>query len=163
MYFLKTINKINKIKQSLRISFRLRLYDCGKHLSTVFISKNKKGKMRITNTTTIFHAVIVLISINDVPLPGVDGFTVPQTRQRHGRFTTRFSMVAVDPSQSSFVKNNESYYDREEIDTDYTDEFDEEDDDIEYQQNQQPIRRYKANKKEPILAILGRPNVGMFV
>lgn len=116
--------------------------------------------MRITNTTTIFHAVIVLISINDVPLPGVDGFTVPQTRQRHGRFTTRFPMVAVDPSQSSFVKNNENYYDREEIDTDYTDEFDEEDDDIEYQQNQQPIRRYKANKKEPILAILGRPNVG---
>ena len=43
----------------------------------------------------------------------------------------------------------------------YEDEYDDDDDDVEENQpSTQPIRRYRRSKKEPLIAIIGRPNVG---
>jgi GTP-binding protein len=79
------------------------------------------------------------------------------------------SMVATSPapSSSAFAEDEEDDEDYDDVAEDY-DEYDE-DGDVETAESKvkstlkistQPIRRFKALKKEPLIAILGRPNVG---
>ena len=90
----------------------------------------------------------------------VDAFTSPMS-------TANIQSITVSPlvgrhsvRTQSMVSNEEAqmmmddFYDDEEFE-DYEDEFDEP-----QQQNQQPIRRFKRPKKVPLIAVVGRPNVG---
>lgn len=130
-----------------------------------------------TATNATKHFVLVWISITSILLLLVDGFTlfVPhqQNQQRHGSLIIR-SMVATNPlpSASSSFTDDEDDYDYDEIDND-NDEIDDLSSTTaaatttmiqkQNQISQKPIRRYQSSKKEPLIAILGRPNVGEFL
>ncbi|VEU35366.1 unnamed protein product [Pseudo-nitzschia multistriata] len=102
-----------------------------------------------------------LIACTSLLFLAVDGF-VPSA-PRTNSLTIR-SMVSVSPppSSSAFVEDDDDDYGEEMVDYDAYDE----DGTMETPEStlpkisSQPIRRYKSLKKEPLVAILGRPNVG---
>jgi len=120
-------------------------------------------------TNATFHFVLVSVSISSLLLLFVDGFTLfapyQQNQQRHGNSLIIRSMVATNPlpSASSSFTDDENDYDYDEIDNE-NDEIDDLSSTTTIQKqkqiSQQPIRRYQSLKKEPLIAILGRPNVG---
>lgn len=70
-----------------------------------------------------------------------------------GRYSIRTqSMVSNEEAQ---MMMDDFYDDDEEFDDYFEEEFDEKP-----QQNNQPIRRFKRPKKVPLIAVVGRPNVG---
>mmetsp|Transcript_36250 Transcript_36250/g.39322 ORF Transcript_36250/g.39322 Transcript_36250/m.39322 type:complete len:654 (-) Transcript_36250:1440-3401(-) len=120
-------------------------------------------------TNATFHFVLVSVLISSLLLLFVDGFTLfapyQQNQQRHGNSLIIRSMVATNPlpSASSSFTDDENDYDYDEIDNE-NDEIDDLSSTTTIQKqkqiSQQPIRRYQSLKKEPLIAILGRPNVG---
>jgi len=120
-------------------------------------------------TNVTFRFVLVSISISSLLLLFVDGFTLfapyQKNQQRHGNSLIIRSMVATNPlpSTSSSFTDDENDYDYDEIDNE-NDEIDDLSSTTMIQKqkqiSQQPIRRYQSSKKEPLIAILGRPNVG---
>jgi hypothetical protein len=128
-----------------------------------------------TTTNAMLRLVLVSISIGSLLLV-VDGFV--QNQQQRSLIIR--SMVATNlppsTSSSSFIGEDDEvdYFDGD-------DDGDDEDDEIDninfegYDEggaasassmptpiSTQPIRRYKSLKKEPLVAILGRPNVGEY-
>mmetsp|Transcript_11946 Transcript_11946/g.28348 ORF Transcript_11946/g.28348 Transcript_11946/m.28348 type:complete len:641 (+) Transcript_11946:243-2165(+) len=110
--------------------------------------------MRISIRDTIFCFLLSILS--------ADAF-VNNAIQYSGSLTIR-SMVATSspPSSSAFAEDENNDYESIEEYDDYDEEgiIDEEPVSPMPKISTQPIRRYKALKKEPLLAILGRPNVG---
>ena len=132
--------------------------------------------MITTTTNTMFRLVLVSISIGSLLLV-VDGFVQNQPQ----RSLIIRSMVATNlpksTSSSSFIGEDDE--------VEYFDGADEDDEDDEIDNinfegydeggtasasessmptpiSTQPIRRYRSLKKEPLVAILGRPNVGEY-
>jgi hypothetical protein len=129
-----------------------------------------------TTTNAMFRLVLVSISIGSLLLV-VDGFV--QNQQQRSLIIRSMVATNLPPSTSS------SSFIGEDDEVDYFDGDDEDDDDDEIDSinfegydeggtssasessmptpiSTQPIRRYKSLKKEPLVAILGRPNVGEY-
>ena len=101
-----------------------------------------------------------LITILALSASTVDAFSSPITTNVRpivlGHSTDRYSVRT-----QSMVSNEEAqmmmddFYDDDEEFEDYEEEMDQQP-----QQNKQPIRRFKRPKKVPLIAVVGRPNVG---
>ena len=103
-----------------------------------------------------------LITILALSASTVDAFSSP--------ITTNVRSVALSPSigrhsirTQSMVTNEDAQMMMDDFYDDDNEEFEdyeEEMDDEPQQQNQAPIRRFKRPKKVPLIAVVGRPNVG---
>ena len=102
-----------------------------------------------------------LITILALSASTVDAFSSP--------ITTNVRSLALDPSTGrhpirtqSMVTNEDAQMMMDDFYDDDNEEFEdyEEEMDEPQQQNQAPIRRFKRPKKVPLIAVVGRPNVG---
>jgi len=102
-----------------------------------------------------------LITILALSASTVDAFSSP--------ITTNVRSLALDPSTGrhpirtqSMVTNEDAQMMMDDFYDDDNEEFEDYEEEMEepQQQNQAPIRRFKRPKKVPLIAVVGRPNVG---
>ena len=101
----------------------------------------------------------LVLLLHTLPL-GTDGFTVPTTQTAGARLPVRLSTKTTPTTMTTTL--GVMTFDDEVAAIDTEDQFEEEEEEEDKDEKTplQPIRRYRRNKKEPLVAIIGRPNVG---
>ncbi len=149
--------------------------------------KRKSSPLSSTSSSSSSKCYVPLLSILCIlyntfslsyafTIQSITKSTTTTTNNHHMKVLSRTKqmMVLMDNYQGMELDNEDDEYNEfEEYKEDAAEyEYDDDDDDDEIQNNdqsssskeqkQQPIRRHRRSKKIPLLAIVGRPNVGKF-